>query len=59
MNEFYMNKALELAEKGGLYVKPNPLVGAVIVKNNQIIGEGYQKIAFRKFNTNEIVPVPG
>ena len=43
MNEFYMNKALELAEKGGLYVKPNPLVGAVIVKNNHIIGEGYHQ----------------
>ncbi|MDA0871453.1 MAG: bifunctional diaminohydroxyphosphoribosylaminopyrimidine deaminase/5-amino-6-(5-phosphoribosylamino)uracil reductase RibD [Firmicutes bacterium] len=43
MNDFYMNKALELAEKGGLNVKPNPLVGAVIVKNNQIIGEGYHQ----------------
>lgn len=43
MNEVYMNKALELAEKGGLNVKPNPLVGAVIVKNNQIIGEGYHQ----------------
>lgn len=43
MNEIYMNKALELAEKGGLNVKPNPLVGAVIVKNNQIIGEGYHQ----------------
>ncbi len=28
------------------------------VDTKQIIGEGYQKIAFRKFNTNEIVPVP-
>lgn len=43
MNENYMNKALELAKKGGLNVKPNPLVGAVIVKNNQIIGEGYHQ----------------
>ena len=43
MNDVYMNKALELAEKGGLNVKPNPLVGAVIVKNNQIIGEGYHQ----------------
>lgn len=43
MNDVYMNKALELAEKGGLNVKPNPLVGAVIVKKNQIIGEGYHQ----------------
>jgi diaminohydroxyphosphoribosylaminopyrimidine deaminase / 5-amino-6-(5-phosphoribosylamino)uracil reductase len=43
MNEIYMNKALELAKKGGLNVKPNPLVGAIIVKNNAIIGEGYHQ----------------
>lgn len=43
MHDVYMKKALELAEKGGLNVKPNPLVGAVIVKNNQIIGEGYHQ----------------
>jgi diaminohydroxyphosphoribosylaminopyrimidine deaminase/5-amino-6-(5-phosphoribosylamino)uracil reductase len=43
MNEIYMNKALELAKKGGLHVKPNPLVGAIIVKNNEIIGEGYHQ----------------
>ena len=41
MNEMYMKRALELAKKGIGYTNPNPLVGAVIVKNAQIIGEGY------------------
>lgn len=37
----YMEKAIELAKKGEGGVNPNPLVGAVIVKDNRIIGEGY------------------
>ena len=40
----YMKLAIELAKKGAGYVNPNPMVGAVIVKNNQIIGEGYHEI---------------
>jgi len=40
---FYMKRALRLAKKGEGYVSPNPLVGAVIVKNGQIIGEGYHQ----------------
>lgn len=41
--EVYMRKAIELAEKGKGFVNPNPLVGAVIVKNGKIIGEGYHE----------------
>lgn len=37
----YMNRAIELAKKGEGWVNPNPKVGAVIVKDGQIIGEGY------------------
>lgn len=44
MNDLdYMKRALKLAEKGIGAVNPNPLVGAVIVKNDQIIGEGWHK----------------
>ncbi len=39
----YMLRAIELAKKGEGAVSTNPLVGAVIVKNNKIIGEGYHK----------------
>ena len=39
----YMLRAIELA-KGGLgWTSPNPLVGAVIVKDGRIIGEGYHE----------------
>jgi len=41
--EKYMARALELAKKGMGYVSPNPMVGAVIVKDGKIIGEGYHK----------------
>lgn len=37
----YMRLALELAQKGIGKTSPNPLVGAVIVKNGTIIGQGY------------------
>lgn len=40
----YMQRALELAAKGGRAVAPNPMVGAVIVKNGVVIGEGYHKV---------------
>lgn len=39
----YMKLALDLAKKGEGYVNPNPLVGAVIVKNGKIIGRGYHR----------------
>ncbi len=42
-DEKYMKRALQLAQKGKGSVSPNPLVGAVIVKNNKIIGEGWHK----------------
>ncbi len=42
-DEYYMEMAPKLAEKGRGYVSPNPLVGAVIVKNGRIIGRGYHQ----------------
>lgn len=42
-DEQYMRRALALAEKGIYTTSPNPNVGCVLVKNGQIIGEGYHK----------------
>lgn len=39
--EDYMRRAIELAKRGLGKVNPNPLVGAVIVKDDRIISEGY------------------
>lgn len=41
LNREYMLRAIELAKKGIGRVNPNPLVGAVIVKDGRTIGEGY------------------
>lgn len=40
-DSYYMKKAMELARLGEGRTSPNPLVGAVIVKEGRIIGEGY------------------
>jgi len=40
----YMSRAIELAKLGEGWTSPNPLVGAVIVKNDRIIGEGWHHI---------------
>ncbi len=40
----YMKQALSLAEKGAGYTSPNPQVGAVVVKNHQVVGEGYHQV---------------
>ena len=37
----FMRRALELAERGAGFVNPNPMVGAVLVKNGKVIAEGY------------------
>lgn len=41
MDELYMRMALELAERACGYTNPNPMVGAVIVKDGQVLGKGY------------------
>jgi diaminohydroxyphosphoribosylaminopyrimidine deaminase/5-amino-6-(5-phosphoribosylamino)uracil reductase len=41
----FMRVALNLAKKGLGHVSPNPCVGAIVVKNNKIVGEGYHSKA--------------
>ena len=41
--EKYMRRAIELAKKGVGHVNPNPLVGAVIVRDGEILAEGYHE----------------
>jgi diaminohydroxyphosphoribosylaminopyrimidine deaminase/5-amino-6-(5-phosphoribosylamino)uracil reductase len=42
-DEYYMKLVIALARKGRGYVSPNPMVGAVIVKNGRIISRGYHQ----------------
>lgn len=41
--EQFMKRAIELAKQGSGWTAPNPLVGAVVVKNGRVIGEGYHR----------------
>ncbi len=43
IDETYMQRCIELAQKGAGSVAPNPMVGAVLVHNGQIIGEGWHE----------------
>jgi diaminohydroxyphosphoribosylaminopyrimidine deaminase / 5-amino-6-(5-phosphoribosylamino)uracil reductase len=43
LEEIYMRRAMELAQKGLGSVSPNPMVGCVIVHDGIIIGEGYHQ----------------
>jgi diaminohydroxyphosphoribosylaminopyrimidine deaminase/5-amino-6-(5-phosphoribosylamino)uracil reductase len=43
IHQSYMHRCIELARNGAGLVAPNPMVGAVLVHNNRIIGEGYHR----------------
>jgi diaminohydroxyphosphoribosylaminopyrimidine deaminase/5-amino-6-(5-phosphoribosylamino)uracil reductase len=43
-HEKYMQQALELAERGRGYCSPNPMVGAILVKNDTVVGTGYHRL---------------
>ncbi len=45
LDEIFMKVALRLAEKGKGLTSPNPVVGAVVVKNGKIVGKGYHRKA--------------
>jgi diaminohydroxyphosphoribosylaminopyrimidine deaminase/5-amino-6-(5-phosphoribosylamino)uracil reductase len=42
-DEAYMRRALQLAERGWGRVSPNPMVGAVVVRDDEVIGEGWHE----------------
>ena len=43
-DDIYMYRCLQLAGKGAGHVAPNPMVGAVLVHNDRILGEGYHQV---------------
>ena len=42
-DQFYMRRAIELAAQGLGFVEPNPMVGCVLVRDGEIIGEGFHE----------------
>ncbi|HEX2029771.1 MAG TPA: bifunctional diaminohydroxyphosphoribosylaminopyrimidine deaminase/5-amino-6-(5-phosphoribosylamino)uracil reductase RibD, partial [Actinomycetota bacterium] len=45
MDEIYMRRALELAARGRGLTSPNPLVGALVVRDGDVVGEGWHEAA--------------
>ncbi|GBE31034.1 MAG TPA: bifunctional diaminohydroxyphosphoribosylaminopyrimidine deaminase/5-amino-6-(5-phosphoribosylamino)uracil reductase RibD [Bacteroidetes bacterium] len=43
LDELMMARAISLARRGAAWVAPNPMVGAVVVKDGQIVGDGYHR----------------
>ena len=43
-DQYFMKIALDVAQKGQGYTSPNPLVGAVVVQNDSVVGMGYHKV---------------
>lgn len=57
-DEFFMERCIQLAKLGKGKVASNPLVGAVIVHDNEIIGEGYhEKYGFPHAEVNAVINV--
>ncbi|HWQ52890.1 MAG TPA: bifunctional diaminohydroxyphosphoribosylaminopyrimidine deaminase/5-amino-6-(5-phosphoribosylamino)uracil reductase RibD [Bryobacteraceae bacterium] len=48
MNETYLREALDLARQGRAQASPNPLVGAVLVRDGQVVGRGFHTYAGRR-----------
>jgi diaminohydroxyphosphoribosylaminopyrimidine deaminase/5-amino-6-(5-phosphoribosylamino)uracil reductase len=44
----FMRHALDLAKRGRALASPNPMVGAVLVRDGQIVGEGFHRYAEMK-----------
>ena len=53
MHEIFLKRAIDLAHKGKYLTKPNPMVGCVIVKDNEVIAEGHHM----KYGSNITVGV--
>ncbi|NCU33390.1 MAG: riboflavin biosynthesis protein RibD, partial [Candidatus Moranbacteria bacterium] len=43
IHDFYMRRCLHLAQTAAGYTAPNPMVGALLVCDGKIIGEGYHR----------------
>ena len=65
-HNYFMALALKLASKGSEQTKPNPKVGALIVKDGEVVGTGYHAKAGEKFvddigeiglNASTLIPI--
>ena len=55
----FMKRAIELARSGAGLVSPNPLVGALLVKNGRVIGEGFHRYGLLKHGETYAIEMAG
>src|SRR5215470_7913244 len=55
----FMKKAIELAGRGAGLVSPNPMVGALLVKNGRVIGEGFHRYDLLKHGETYAIEMAG
>ncbi len=51
-DEHFMQRALDLGKRGRALASPNPMVGAVLVRDGEIVGEGFHRYAETKARRN-------
>src|SRR6266404_7975123 len=56
---FLMKRALELARRGAGLVSPNPMVGAVLVNDGRVVGEGYHRYDLLKHAESYAIDAAG
>lgn len=54
-----MNRAIELARRGAGLVSPNPMVGAVLVNDGRVVGEGYHRYGLLKHAESYAIDAAG
>ena len=55
----FMKRAIELAQRGAGLVSPNPMVGALLVKNGRVIGEGFHRYDLLKHGETYAIEMAG
>ena len=55
----FMNRALALARRGAGLVSPNPMVGALLVKQGRVIGEGFHRYDLLKHGETYAIEMAG
>ncbi|HEY3134759.1 MAG TPA: bifunctional diaminohydroxyphosphoribosylaminopyrimidine deaminase/5-amino-6-(5-phosphoribosylamino)uracil reductase RibD [Blastocatellia bacterium] len=58
-DKIFMRRALELARKGAGLTSPNPMVGAVLVKEGRVVGEGFHRYDLIKHAETYAIEVAG
>ena len=55
----FMKRVLKLAERGRGYVSPNPMVGALVIKDGEVVGKVFMKNMVKLMQKLMLLTTPG